>query len=70
MTFLLTFTFVFGVLRLLTLTKLFDLRVVGIFDAILPLDGDDKIYPFLHWLQTIIFYFSLCFQAWYWIFQS
>lgn len=67
-TILLVITFVYGVLRLLTHTKLFDTNLVGILDSILPLNEKNPWYGVAHWLSTIFFYFSLCFQAWYWLF--
>lgn len=68
-TILLVLTFVFGVLRLLTHTKLFDQSLVGIFEALIPLNNAKPIVrSFFHWLSTVFFYFSLCFQTWYWIF--
>jgi hypothetical protein len=39
---LLAITFVFGVLKLLTQTKIFDAKIVYIFDVILPHKGWEK----------------------------
>jgi len=70
LTFLLIVTFVYGVLRLLTHTKLFDKHLVGIVESVLPLTNSASwVQSFAHWLSTLFFYFSLCFQAWYWLFR-
>lgn len=61
---LLTITFVFGVVRLLTYTKLFKNELVGIIQIIIPHES-----KFLTYLDYLLFYFSLCFQASYWIFS-
>lgn len=67
-TFLLVFTFVFGVLRLLTYTQLFKVNLVGIIEIIFPV-SDHPIRKFFDWLDYLIFYGSLMYQAWYWIFR-
>jgi hypothetical protein len=65
---LLTITFIFGVIRLLTFTKLFKVHLTGLIMVLIPYDGED--FKFLNYLDWLIFYFSLCFQAWFWIFQD
>lgn len=60
---LLAITFVFGVLKWLTYLKIFDLRLGNPFSALTFLDA-----PFWKFLDVWFFYFSLCFQAWYWLF--
>lgn len=62
---LLAITFVFGVVRLISFTKIFDKDLVGIIKTIIPINR--ILYEYLDYL---IFYGSLCFQAWYWLFQS
>jgi len=69
LTILLVVTFVYGVLRLLTHTKLFNAQLVGIFESVLPLTNAKLwVQGLFNWLSMIFFYFSLCFQAWYWLF--
>lgn len=70
LTILLALTFVYGVVRLLTHTKLFNKNLVGIIESVFPLKNAKKgVQGFAHWLSTVFFYYSLCFQAWYWIFR-
>jgi hypothetical protein len=68
---LLALTFVFGVLHLLTLTKAFDTTLETILFAIFPKSNKPT---FFRGLCTILgmwfFYFSLVFQAWYWLFSG
>lgn len=66
---LLALTFVYGVLRLLTLTKLFDAKLVGVIESILPLQNKTVFAGICTWLDCLAFYFSLVFQAWYWLFR-
>lgn len=68
-TVLLSITFVFGVLRLLTFTPVFQKNLSGIIEVILPIGDYHPISKFLDWFEYIIFYFSLCYQAWYWLFR-
>ena len=63
MNFLFVFTFVFGVLRFLTQTKLFDTSLGGFFDLVWP---GPQIHPFFTWLDKIIYYLCLAFQVWFW----
>jgi len=67
---LLAITFVFGVLRLLTHTKAFNVNLVGIFLAFIPTKSDTMFDQVLDLFGTWFFYFSLCFQAWYWLFRD
>lgn len=67
---LLAITFVYGVLRLLTYTKLFKTNLTGIIESVLPYDEDNNnLNNFFHTLSTWFFYFSLVYQSWYWIFS-
>jgi len=66
---LLAITFVFGVVYLLTLTKLFNTSLSLIFNALLPYKENSVFGRFLRLLGVWFFYFSLCFQAWFWIFK-
>lgn len=66
---LLAITFVYGVLRLLTFTKLFDIRLTGILESIVPIDEDSGWHGIFNVLGIWFFYFSLVFQTWYWLFQ-
>jgi len=66
---LLAITFVFGVVYLLTLTKLFNTSLSLIFNALLPINEKTSFGRFLRLVGVWFFYFSLCFQAWYWIFK-
>lgn len=60
---LLAITFVFGTLRLITLTKLFDSQLNNVFESY---SLDAKIWRIL---DIFIFQFSLCFQSYYWLFK-
>ena len=63
---LLAITFVYGVLRFVSFTKLFDVRLSGLIDALYP----KKLPVFWATLDAAFLYFSLCFQAWYWLFSK
>jgi len=65
---LLALTFVFGVLHLLTMTKLFDTSLEGILLAVIPHKKTSGWYGVLTLLSVWFFYFSLVFQTWYWLF--
>jgi hypothetical protein len=65
---LLALTFVFGVLLLLTMTKIFSTELETIFLAIIPHKKNTTFHRILHFLGVWFFYFSLVFQAWYWLF--
>ena len=60
---LFTFTFIYGVLALLTYTKIFEKKITGCIDSLfwkeLPL--------FFRWLDVVIFFGSLAYQVNYWL---
>lgn len=66
---LLSLTFVFGVLRLISFTKLFNISLSDIFHSIFP-----ETKTAFNGIGTLIglwfFYFSLCYQSWYWLFKK
>lgn len=66
---LLVITFVYGALRLLTHTKIFDTHLTGITESIIPSWNGRRMRLFIV-LDIWFFYFSLAFQAWYWIFRD
>lgn len=66
---LLALTFVFGVVHLLTMTKIFNAHLVFIFNAFIPHREKTTFGSVCRLLGTWFFYFSLCFQAWYWLFS-
>lgn len=61
---LLALTFVFGPLRFITITKLFDSKMNHICDSI----GISTNKNIMNLLQVWFYIFSLCFQAYYWLF--
>jgi len=67
---LLALTFVFGVLFLISMTKLFDTRLETIFIAVVPHSANSIFAKFLRFIGVWFFYFSLVFQAWYWLFSG
>jgi hypothetical protein len=68
--FLLAITFVYGVLRLLTHTKLFNTVLVGILESIFTKPNQKTLFGALIMIIDIcFFYFSLVFQAWWWLFK-
>ena len=60
---LLAIIFVFGILRFISLTKLFDIQLSTLFKSY-TLNN-----KFWNVLDVFIFQFSLCFQAYYWLFK-
>lgn len=66
---LLALTFVFGVLFLLTLTKIFDKELELITLAFIPHKKDSKFGKILRLIGVWFFYLSLIHQIWYWLFQ-
>ncbi len=66
---LLALTFVYGVLGLLTYTKVFSANLVNPIKSILPYGNKYWLAKVLEWFDTVLFYFSLIFQAWYWLFR-
>lgn len=67
---LLATTFVFGVIHLLTFTKLFKEPIHFITNAIIPHKENSNFGAVLRVIGVWFFYFSLIFQAWYWIFDG
>lgn len=65
---LLALTFVFGVLHLLTMTKIFQTSLSFILTAFIPHNENSPFGRFCRVLGVWFFYFSLIFQSWYWIF--
>jgi hypothetical protein len=63
---LLTFTFVFGVISLLTYTSVFQKIVGGFFHTIYW----KQCNKFFKWLDLMIFIISLMYQSWYWLFSK
>jgi hypothetical protein len=57
-------TFVFGVVSLLTRTKVFDTTLGGLLDTLYW----RKIPAFVQWIDVLIFLFSLGYQANYWLY--
>lgn len=62
---LFAFTFLFGVLSLLTNTKLFNTRIDGFFDTF----SWYKLPSFLKYLDILIFTGSLLYQINYWLYK-
>lgn len=58
-------TFVFGVLSLLTRTKLFDTTLGGVLDTLYW----RKLPPVLQWIDVILFLLCLGYQANYWLYN-
>jgi len=67
---LLALTFVFGVIRMISLTKLFDTTLIGIIPTLFNYNSRKGIGMLFERLDVWFFYFSLCFQAWYWLFSG
>jgi hypothetical protein len=73
---LLAITFVFGVLKFLTMTKVFETGIVGILTVLFGDKSTNKAYGYMYMFimfvrhfNMLFFYFSLIFQAWYWLFR-
>lgn len=66
---LLAITFVFGVLQILTWTKLFDVRIAYIMAAFFSFKENSKFGKFMRGIGVWFFYLSLIHQTWYWLFQ-
>lgn len=62
-TFLFCFTFIFGVIQLLTKTKIFEMEFNGFFNTIYW----KKLPSFFKWLDVIIFLLSLAYQINFWL---
>ena len=66
---LLAITFVYGVIYLLTYTKLFTTTLTGIVRSIIPTKDKTFLAGVVIVLDNWFFYFSLIFQAYYWLFK-
>jgi len=69
---LLAITFVYGVIYMLTHTKLFNTTLTGIVRSIIPAkEGTflSSIEAVIYLLDNWFFYFSLIFQTYYWLFK-
>lgn len=64
---LLAITFVYGPIYLLTNTKIFTTVLVGIIESLSPFEKSSNLSKYL---QMLFFYFSLCYQSWYWLFKT
>lgn len=62
---ILAVTFVYGVVFLLTMTKIFNKNLVGLIDSLWP----TEVRGIWKWLDMVIFYLSLVYQAYYWLFK-
>jgi len=69
---LLAVTFVFGVIKLLTHTKIFDKILDTPLVSVFYLKNKDYSAwkGLLLFFDNAFFYFSLVFQAWYWLFNK
>ena len=74
---LLAITFIYGVVKLLTHTRLFDLSLTNIIESVFGNHKTKKAYGWRYLLVLLIklidngfFYFSLVFQAWWWLFRT
>jgi len=67
--FLLALTFVFGVIQLLTWTKIFDTHISYITSAFFSFKENSKFGRFMRGIGVYFFYLSLIHQTWYWLFQ-
>ncbi len=65
---LLAITFVFGVLKLLSFTKLLERTIDDVFEVIFK-TSNKELAQLWELLNIWFFYFSLIFQAWYWLFK-
>jgi hypothetical protein len=62
MTILFVFTFVFGALRLISFTKLFEYKIESFIQAISPF----KLNEFWAYLNKLVFFGCLCYQTYFW----
>lgn len=69
MNILLSITFVFGVLHFLTFNKIFD-RNLSLIITVISGKEVDRLPKLWVIIQYWFFYFSLCFQSWYWLFNN
>lgn len=63
---LLAITFVYGPLYLITLLNIFNKHLGSITVSINPF----KDIGIIKWIGIVFFYFSLCYQSWYWLFKT
>lgn len=61
---LLAVTLVYGPLRFLTLLRAFDARLTSIIDSLVPFVIKNQI---VLWVDTLFFYSSLIYQAYFWL---
>lgn len=66
---LLAITFVFGVLKFLRIHIRPNTSDMFIFGSIFANENKTIIGGLLIWFDVAFFYFSLCFQAYYWLFK-
>lgn len=67
---LLAITFVYGVVKLITYLKIFDTHLVNILHSIFTKPSEKTIFGVVIMIIDIwFFYFSLVFQAWWWLFK-
>lgn len=64
-TFLLPFTFVFGVIQLITWLNIFQKVIDGSIETLSFI----KLNWFFKYIDILIFIFSLMYQSWYWLFR-
>lgn len=70
MNILLAITFVYGIIRLISFTKVFDKQLIGILEtAFTEMNPKKWLGVFIIYLDYLFFYFSLVFQAYYWLFK-
>lgn len=63
------FTFVYGVLRFVSLLKIFGNYLTNFFQGIFGIENKNRTVAggFIVWLDNAIFYGSLIYQAYFWI---
>jgi len=66
---LLAITFVYGVIKLLTHTKVFDRHLTGIIESVIPYGNKAPLAKLFAVIDIWVFYGSLVFQSWYWLFR-
>ena len=62
---LLAITFVYGIIQLLTQLKIFKHTLYNILESLSPWENK----PWMQYLDILFRYFSLVFQAYYWLFK-
>lgn len=65
---LLAITFIFGAMKLLSHTKIFEVRLTLIINAFIPYNEESAFGSILNVLGMWFFYLSLIHQAWFWLF--